>query len=332
MPQAAYADEHFVSRRDAYLIIWDSIHRPAFETAKEYRDVPEDSIGYIEISYGKRRGILPDEDEFYPEQPVTLQDALLWIYRTRNVRELPDMELDDLPSMVSDYPIVEMNRQLDGRVTHDDLLTMMQKLDGMLAAQVHEVSFYADDFHGNGTAFGETFDMYAITAAHRSLPHNTLVRVTNIENQESVVVRINDRGPYVHGRDMDLSKAAFESIAHSGQGVIQATFERLGDAELVDSCSQQYVPYQKRITRDVHFFRGVPHTFTLGNQLILQSSRVFVVRGITFPDGQYIRIQDFVHPKEKYRFTPDVAGNYTFLIGDAFGHRREMRMKVSSCK
>jgi len=308
------------------------VNRPAFETEKSYSDVLEDDRGYLEISFGKRRGILPDAETFRPDELVTLDDALLWVYRTRNVRELPDMQQVDLPSMMSDFPLLNDNsRPLDGRVTRTDLLSFIAKLDGQLRKEVHEVSFYADDFHGNGTAFGDVFDMHALTAAHRSFPSNTLVKVTNVDNKKYVVVRINDRGPYVDGRDMDLSKAAFEAIAPIGQGVLRATFERLGHMDLVDKCKQRQRLYQRRITRDTLFFRGVPHTFTLGDQLILQSNRPFVVLGITFPDGQYLRIQDFVHPKEKYRITPDISGRYSFRVGDTLGHYREMRMDVSGC-
>ncbi|MDA0375707.1 MAG: septal ring lytic transglycosylase RlpA family protein [bacterium] len=308
------------------------MNRPAFETEKSYSDVLEDDRGYLEISFGKRRGILPDAETFRPDELVTLDDALLWVYRTRNVRELPDMQQVDLPSMMSDFPLLNDNsRPLDGRVTRTDLLSFIAKLDGQLRKEVHEVSFYADDFHGNGTAFGDVFDMHALTAAHRSFPSNTLVKVTNVDNKKYVVVRINDRGPYVDGRDMDLSKAAFEAIAPIGQGVLRATFERLGHMDLVDKCKQRQRLYQRRITRDTLFFRGVPHTFTLGDQLILQSNRPFVVLGITFPDGQYLRIQDFVHPKEKYRITPDISGRYSFRVGDTLGHYREMRMDVSGC-
>ncbi|MBT4119639.1 MAG: septal ring lytic transglycosylase RlpA family protein, partial [Candidatus Peribacter sp.] len=229
------------------------------------------------------------------------------------------------------YPIIDTEHSLEGRVTRSDLISMIAKLDGQLRKEVHEVSFYADDFHGRGTAFGDTFDMYAITAAHRSFPSNTLVKVTNVENNKTVVVRINDRGPYVDGRDMDLSKAAFEEIAPTGQGVLRATFERLGHMDLVSQCEERQRAYQRRITRDTQFFRGVPHTFTLGDQLILQSNRPFVILGITFPDGQYLRIQDFVHPKEKYRISPDMTGRYQFSVGDTRGRQRDLRMDVSSC-
>jgi len=331
MPFFAHAEDTFLTRADSYLLIWETVNRPAFETASEYTDVQEEDRGYLEISFGKRRGILIDDDEFRPQELVTLGDALLWVYRTRNIRELPDMQEVDLPSMMSDYPIIDTEHSLEGRVTRSDLISMIAKLDGQLRKEVHEVSFYADDFHGRGTAFGDTFDMYAITAAHRSFPSNTLVKVTNVENNKTVVVRINDRGPYVDGRDMDLSKAAFEEIAPTGQGVLRATFERLGHMDLVSQCEERQRAYQRRITRDTQFFRGVPHTFTLGDQLILQSNRPFVILGITFPDGQYLRIQDFVHPKEKYRISPDMTGRYQFSVGDTRGRQRDLRMDVSSC-
>lgn len=331
IPFSVLAEGDFVTRRDGFLMLWESISRPSYKTKTDYNDISEGDYGYQELTYAKNRGILPDEGNFRPNEPLILQDAMLWLYRTRNIRELPDMQEEDLPSMVSDYPIIEMNRPLDGRLRQEDLATLIAKLDGLLRKEVHEVSFYADDFHGRGTAFGETFNMNDITAAHRSFPHNTLVKVTNVETKESVVVRINDRGPYVHGRDMDLSKAAFGKIAHHGQGVLQATFERLGDKDLVNACEQRQRMYQKRITRDVRFYRGIPHTFSMNDRLILQSNKPFVVRSIIFPDGERLRIQNFVNPKEKYQFSADMPGMYQFLIGDTLGRQRTMRMSVSSC-
>ena len=88
------------------------------------------------------------------------------------------------------------------------------------------VSFYSD---GQRTANGEQFDPNAFTAAHKTLPFNTRVRVTNPANGKSVVVRINDRGPFVSGRCLDLSRAAFAAIASVGAGVLPAAkYEVLG--------------------------------------------------------------------------------------------------------
>jgi len=73
-------------------------------------------------------------------------------------------------------------------------------------------SYYADKFHGRQTASGEVFNMYKMTCAHKTLPFGTKLKVTNLSNNKSVVVTVNDRGPYVHGRVLDLSKAAAEKI------------------------------------------------------------------------------------------------------------------------
>jgi rare lipoprotein A len=81
------------------------------------------------------------------------------------------------------------------------------------------VSYYSD---GQKTADGETFDPNAFTAANKTLPFNTRVRITNPANGESVVVRVNDRGPFVTGRCFDLSRAAFAAIASLGAGVLPA--------------------------------------------------------------------------------------------------------------
>jgi rare lipoprotein A len=88
-----------------------------------------------------------------------------------------------------------------------------------------QVSYYGDGSH---TADGEVFDPNAFTAAHKTLPFNTRARVTNPANGKSVVVRITDRGPFVSGRCLDLTTAAFKAIASLGSGVITANYEVLG--------------------------------------------------------------------------------------------------------
>lgn len=82
-------------------------------------------------------------------------------------------------------------------------------------------SWYGPGFHGEPTAQGELFDMHALTAAHRSLPLGTRVRVTNLENGRSVVVRINDRGPYKRGVIIDLSRRAAGQIGMIRDGRVR---------------------------------------------------------------------------------------------------------------
>ena len=71
-------------------------------------------------------------------------------------------------------------------------------------------SFYAEDFHGKLTANGEVYDMYGLTAAHKTMPLNTICRVTNLENNKSLILRINDRGPYIKGRILDCSPTVLQ--------------------------------------------------------------------------------------------------------------------------
>jgi rare lipoprotein A len=88
-------------------------------------------------------------------------------------------------------------------------------------------SWYGGQFHGRKTANGERYDMNGLTAAHRSLPFGTKVRVTNKKTGKSVVVRINDRGPFVGKRVIDLSRGAAKSINMLGTGVASVNLQVL---------------------------------------------------------------------------------------------------------
>lgn len=88
-------------------------------------------------------------------------------------------------------------------------------------------SFYAKSLHGRRTASGERLDRQALTAAHRSYPFGTRVRVVNLANGKSVVVRINDRGPFVGSRIIDLSEAAAKTIGMWRKGVVSVRLEPL---------------------------------------------------------------------------------------------------------
>ena len=82
-------------------------------------------------------------------------------------------------------------------------------------------SWYGSDFHGKKTANGERFNMYAMTAAHKTLPLSSYAEVTNLKNHRSVIVRINDRGPYHGKRALDLSYAAAKVLGIRGTGSVQ---------------------------------------------------------------------------------------------------------------
>lgn len=87
------------------------------------------------------------------------------------------------------------------------------------------VSWYADKFHGNKTSSGELYNKNELTAAHKTLPFGTKVKVTNIKNGKSVVVKINDRGPHSKSRVLDLSRAAFTEIGSINAGILNIEME-----------------------------------------------------------------------------------------------------------
>ena len=104
-------------------------------------------------------------------------------------------------------------------------------------------SWYGPSFHSRLTANGETYDMHDMTAAHKTLPMNTIVRVTNHNNNLSTVVRINDRGPFVGTRIIDLSKAAAKQISMIGTGTAPVTLEILG----FETADKKVIPTQKEL-------------------------------------------------------------------------------------
>src|ERR1043165_9485471 len=100
-------------------------------------------------------------------------------------------------------------------------------------------SWYGDDFHGRLTANGEVFDMGSLTAAHPTLPITSYARVTNLSNGKSLVVRVNDRGPYHGNRLIDVSNKAAELLEFKGNGVAKVRVEYVGRAPLEGSDDRQ---------------------------------------------------------------------------------------------
>lgn len=119
-------------------------------------------------------------------------------------------------------------------------------------------SWYGPDFHGKRTADGEIYNMYAHTAASRTLPFNTLVKVINLDNGRSTVVRINDRGPFVKGRIIDLSYAAAKDLGMIATGTARVKLIVLGNNSYANSKITYSKPEQpslnqlEKITIDTH--------------------------------------------------------------------------------
>lgn len=130
--------------------------------------------------------------------------------------------------MPSDPPVSTASDPAEGpaagAVVESPQVQVPKTRDGMVEPQAGEIergraSWYGPRFHGRRTASGETFNMHDLTAAHKTLPFGTRVRVRNLANGQEVAVRINDRGPHVRGRVIDLSRAAAQQIGLLTMGV-----------------------------------------------------------------------------------------------------------------
>lgn len=129
------------------------------------------------------------------------------------------------------------------------------QVDGKWYVPTHEpnynevgiASWYGPTFHGKASASGETFDENAMTAAHPTLPIPSLVRVTNLENGKTVVVRLNDRGPFVDDRIIDLSRAAGKALDMHGKGTAKVRVQYVGPAPVEANSAPSAVSYAQPV-------------------------------------------------------------------------------------
>jgi len=115
-------------------------------------------------------------------------------------------------------------------------------------------SWYGGKFHGRLTSNGERYNMYGRTAAHKTLPFNTYVRVTNLKNGKNTVVRINDRGPFVRGRIIDLTYTAAHALCMAEDGVVPVKIEALGYARKKRKAGKWVQVYEKPASYEVGDF------------------------------------------------------------------------------
>lgn len=121
-------------------------------------------------------------------------------------------------------------------------------------------SWYGDAFHGRPTATGERFDMHAMTAAHKTLPLPALVEVTNLETGQALILRVNDRGPFVDGRIIDLSRAAANELGLLNRGVGRVRVRYMGRAPRLDGGPVRYASTAAPAPAAAPVSRAVPYT------------------------------------------------------------------------
>ncbi len=104
---------------------------------------------------------------------------------------------------------------------------MREMPSGACSGEAHQASWYGKDFHGRKTSSGETYDMYGLSAAHRTLPFGTVLRVTECKRGRTVQVRVNDRGPFVDDRELDLSYGAARELGIVAEGVASVHIQKV---------------------------------------------------------------------------------------------------------
>ncbi len=178
-------------------------------------------------------------------------------------------------------------------------------------------SWYGEEFHGSPTSSGEIFDMYQKTCAHLKYPFGTMLKVTNLSNNKSVYCLVNDRGPFISGRDIDLSYAAAREIELIGQGVGEVKIEYAGrDTSYIKEV--RYLAEKTPYTIQVGSFREFSYAYRLKRSLELNYRNTYIteveIKGETF---YRVRIGKFYSKNEVHRVAKILAneGYPVFITG-----------------
>lgn len=272
----SFRPEESVSRAAALKIILmaSGSDIPTSASARPFPDVDRSDWFAAIAEEGARQGIVKGDADgsFSPGRNVSRAEAIAMLFRT-NKEDLKDptkKPFDDVPldAWFASYFSAAKNTGLLKGKTADphhaltrgeisDLTYRFFRNDWKQSDEMNgKASFYGKGFDGRKTANGETFLSGNLVAAHKTLPFGTRVRVTNRDNRKSVVVRIIDRGPYVPGRVIDLSLAAFEVLSPASRGVIPVELSVVTDDTSLGAETECAAPViSKSIERD--FFKDI---------------------------------------------------------------------------
>jgi rare lipoprotein A len=166
-------------------------------------------------------------------------------------------------------------------------------------------SWYGSEFHGRPTASGEIFDMNALTCAHREYPFGTRLKVTNVSNNSSVVCLVNDRGPFVSGRDIDLSYGTAKKINMMGTGRVRIEYAGRDQSYIR---TVRYQTDRGPFAVQVGSFRESENASRLKKSLELKYGNVQILEAKVDGDRYYrVRIGKFSTKDRAYRFAKDLA-------------------------
>jgi len=178
--------------------------------------------------------------------------------------------------------------------------------------EVGVASWYGDKFHGLKTANGETYNMYAMTAAHTTLPMPSLVRVTNLENGKSVTVRVNDRGPFAKSRLIDLSYAAAKALGTVKHGTARVRVQTLQSA---DVSSEKVTKPTKQAAKPSSVQNLLVQAAPVQSQVPSVSSKVpYVQVGAFSSESNAIRMVEKLKKHEKYASAKVIPVGHVYRV------------------
>ncbi len=172
-------------------------------------------------------------------QPTRDGDGLINIIPTKEKDSGPSKPVD-VSKVPNAVPKVEQRTIAGNKSPYKVKGVVYHVLNDGLGYQAEGIaSWYGRKFHGNTTSNGEVYNMYEMTGAHKTLPIPSYVRVENLENNKSIIVRINDRGPFAHGRIIDLSYAGAQKLGYSQAGTakVRVTYIDVGSNTLSEGIS-----------------------------------------------------------------------------------------------
>ncbi len=174
-------------------------------------------------------------------------------------------------------------------------------------------SWYGSKFHGRKTSNGETYNMYAMTAAHKTLPINTWVSVHNLENNRKIIVRINDRGPFIRGRIIDLSYTGAKRIGIVGPGTARVKITALGKATSYSKKTREPVSFKAvnywkgNFTVQVGAFKVKSNALKYKYKLSKSYKNAHIVAYKDYRGTFYrVRIGKFTNVKDAAKFTEKI--------------------------
>ena len=152
-------------------------------------------------------------------------------------------------------------------------------------------SWYGPGFHGKKTATGEIFDMYAMTAAHKTLPIPSYAQVTNLENHRSIIVRINDRGPFVGNRELDLSYAAAKNLDMEAEGSGAIEIKAISDSQALPKLQQLAATQAQHVYLQVGSFGNAKKAQELKNKIAANNLPEPDIRSSTYKKSTLYKVQ-----------------------------------------